>query len=92
MADARPRRAWLAAAAALAAVLVTYLVSDAVVLLRNLEAEALDHRFRLRGPIKPGDETAIVLLDDRTLLELGRLPIDREWYARAMADEKSISL
>ena len=84
MADARPRRAWFAAAAALAAVLVTYLVSDAVVLLRNLEAEALDHRFRLRGPIKPGDETAIVLLDDRTLLELGRLPIDREWYARAI--------
>ncbi|MBL8688883.1 MAG: CHASE2 domain-containing protein [Rhodospirillaceae bacterium] len=84
MANARPRRAWFAAAFALVAVLAAYLVSDAVVLLRNIEAEALDHRFRLRGPIKPGDETAIVLLDDRTLLELGRLPIDREWYARAI--------
>jgi hypothetical protein len=58
MADARPRRPWLSAAAALVVVLVTYLVSDSVVLLRNIEAEALDHRFRVRGPIEPGDETA----------------------------------
>jgi len=84
MGDARPKRAWIAAIVALAAVMVLYLVSDAVVFLRNLEAEALDQRFRMRGPIKPGDETAIVLLDDRSLLELGRLPIDREWYARAI--------
>lgn len=84
MVEARPRRTWLAAAVALLAVVGVYLVSDQVVLLRNLESEALDHRFRLRGSISPGPETAVVLIDDRTLLELGRLPIDREWYARAI--------
>ena len=84
MVEARPRRTWLAAAVALLAVVGVYLVSDQVVLLRNLESEALDHRFRLRGSIAPGPETAVDLIDDRTLLELGRLPIDREWYARAI--------
>ena len=84
MAEARPRPTWLAAAVALLAVGGVYLVSDQVVLLRNLESEALDHRFRLRGSISPGPETAVVLIDDRTLMELGRLPIDREWYARAI--------
>ena len=84
MVEARPKGTWLAAAVALFAVVCIYLVSDGVVLLRNLETEALDHRFRLRGPISPRPETAVVLIDDRTLIELGRLPIDREWYARAI--------
>ena len=84
MVGQRPKRTWLAAAAAILVVVASYLVSDRVVLLRNLEAEALDQRFRLRGPVAPQSALAIVLIDDRTLLELGRLPIDREWYARAI--------
>lgn len=84
MVDARPKRTWLAATIALAVVIVTYLLSDGFVLLRNLEAEALDHRYRLRGSLRPGPETVVVLIDDRSLIELGRLPIDRTWYAQAI--------
>ncbi len=52
--------------------------------LRALETASLDLRFRLRGVKPPGSETAIVLVDDRSLAALGRWPLSRHLYAKAV--------
>ena len=53
-------------------------------LLRGLETASLDLRFRLRGVRPPGSEVAVVLVDDRSLEELGRWPFSRALFARAL--------
>ncbi len=53
-------------------------------LLRRLELMALDLRFRLRGPIAPGPEIVIVMIDDSTVAELGRWPLPRRKFADAV--------
>jgi adenylate cyclase len=52
--------------------------------LRALETASLDLRFRVRGAIPPGPEAAIVFVDDRSLAALGRWPLGRHLYARAV--------
>jgi len=52
--------------------------------LRDLETASLDLRFRLRGPIAPGPETTLILVDDKSLAELGRWPFSRRLLARAV--------
>ncbi len=52
--------------------------------LRILETASLDLRFRIRGPIHPGDEVAVVLVDDRSLAALGRWPLNRHLFAKAV--------
>jgi adenylate cyclase len=52
--------------------------------LRNLETASLDLRFRIRGPIAPGPEAAIILIDDKSLAELGRWPLSRRRLAEAV--------
>jgi adenylate cyclase len=49
--------------------------------LRRLELVALDLRFRLRGPVPPGPEVAIVMIDDASLAALGRWPLPRRTFA-----------
>ncbi len=49
-----------------------------------IEGEALDWRFRIRGPQAAGPEVAIVAIDDRTLAEFGRWPFSRAWLAQAV--------
>ena len=69
----------LLAAAAVAAIFVfVYLAAEDGPLLRPLELHTLDWRFRLRGPIEPGPETVLVLIDERTVAQLGRWPVPRE--------------
>ena len=52
--------------------------------LRILETASLDLRFRLRGAEAPGNEIAVILVDDRTLAALGRWPLSRRRYAQAV--------
>ncbi len=53
-------------------------------LVRGIETASLDLRFRLRGVRPPGSHVAIVLVDDRSLEELGRWPLSRTLFARAL--------
>ncbi len=50
----------------------------------GLETGSLDLRFRLRGARPPGSETTIILVDDRSLESLGRWPLSRTLFARAL--------
>src|SRR5436853_3566729 len=53
-------------------------------LVRGLETASLDLRFRLRG-VKPAEpETVVVLVDDRSLAALGRWPLSRRLFAKAV--------
>jgi adenylate cyclase len=52
--------------------------------LRILETQSLDLRFRIRGHEAPGEEIAVVLVDDRSLAALGRWPLSRRLYAQAI--------
>src|SRR6266404_4538594 len=53
-------------------------------LIRGLETASLDLRFRLRGTKPPEAETAIVLVDDASLAKLGRWPLSRRFFAKAV--------
>lgn len=77
------RRLAVGAAVAIAVLLVELRFggSDA---LQVLELQTLDWRFRWRGPVAPGPETALVLIDDRTLAELGAWPVPRAVIAAAV--------
>lgn len=46
-----------------------------------VEGHFLDWRFQIRGPERPSDAIAIVIIDDRTLDEIGRWPFSRRWLA-----------
>jgi len=52
--------------------------------LRILETGSLDLRFRVRGPIPPGNDVAVVLVDDPSLAALGRWPLNRHLFAKAV--------
>jgi adenylate cyclase len=41
-----------------------------------------DARFRLRGPVKPGPEVAVVAIDNKSVKEIGRWPWSREITAQ----------
>jgi adenylate cyclase len=52
--------------------------------IRGLETASLDLRFRVRG-VKPAEpQTVVVLVDDRSLATLGRPPLSRRLYAKAV--------
>jgi len=53
-------------------------------LLRGMETASLDLRFRLRGARPPGPEVAVVLVDDRSLAALGRWPLSRRLFGKAV--------
>ena len=68
--------------AAVVGLLFTVFADNPVV--RGLETASLDLRFRLRGVRRPGPEVAIILIDDRSLESLGRWPLSRALFARAL--------
>jgi adenylate cyclase len=47
---------------------------------RNLEAKALDFRFRWRGVRPPGTQVVLVAIDDQSIAELGRWPWSRQQF------------
>ena len=51
---------------------------------RDLETASLDLRFRIRGALPPGPEIAVVLVDEASLSRLGRWPLSRRLYAKAV--------
>ena len=53
-------------------------------LIRGLETASLDLRFRLRGVQPAEPQTIVVLVDDRSLEVLGRWPLSRRLYAKAV--------
>lgn len=52
--------------------------------LSTLEAQTLDWRFRLRGPLPPAPEIAVVTLDEQSLEQAGGWPPRREVLAEAV--------
>jgi adenylate cyclase len=51
---------------------------------RRLEATTLDWRFHLRGPVAPGPEVTLILLDEPSLEALGGWPPSRRHMADAV--------
>jgi adenylate cyclase len=49
-----------------------------------LEEKTLDARFRMRGPIKPGPETVIAAIDEKSINKLGRFPWPRSVWGRVV--------
>jgi adenylate cyclase len=49
--------------------------------LRELETAVFDFQLRLRGPLPPGRDIAIVMVDERSIAALGGWPLSRERYA-----------
>jgi adenylate cyclase len=52
--------------------------------LATLEAQTLNWRFLVRGPIEPSGEVVVVLVDDRTIQRLGQWPLSRSSIAAAV--------
>jgi adenylate cyclase len=61
-----------------------FVFSSQSTLLRNLEAKALDLRFHLRGGRSPIPQVVLVVLDDRSIAELGRWPWSRRRFAEIL--------
>ena len=66
------------------AVVALYIGAAGAPSLRAIEAQTLDWRYRLRGPVAPGPETVLVLIDDRSIAALGGWPISRAEIAKAV--------
>ena len=69
---------------AIATGLLYFLSAQNSAVLRGLETASLDLRFRLRGVKPPEPETVVVLVDDRSLAALGRWPLSRRLFAKAV--------
>ncbi|HMR29908.1 MAG TPA: adenylate/guanylate cyclase domain-containing protein [Geminicoccaceae bacterium] len=80
---ARAARLLVALAVASLVILAELRLSQGPVLGR-LELQTLDWRFRLRGPAPPAEEVVLVVIDDRTVAELGRWPAPRGVIAEAV--------
>lgn len=49
-----------------------------------LEDKTLDVQFKLRGTVKPGPETVIATIDERSIKNLGRFPWPRSTWGRVV--------
>jgi adenylate cyclase len=76
------REAGLAVAVAVGILL--FLTVQHSAFIRGLETASLDLRFRLRGAMPAEPQTIVVLVDDRSLMTLGRWPLSRRLYAKAV--------
>jgi adenylate cyclase len=66
------------------ALMALYGLSTHSTLMRNLEAKALDLRFQLRGVQPPTAPVTLVVVDDRSIAELGRWPWTRRRFAEVV--------
>lgn len=82
--DARRKRDVRLCALAIAlmgALAFVHLAAPEVTWIRRLELAAFDAQMRWRGARPPGPETALVMIDDRTIAELGQWPVPRAKFA-----------
>jgi adenylate cyclase len=77
------REAGLALIVALAVLLTTTAYQNASVP-RGLETSSLDLRFRLRGSVPQSPAITVILVDDESLARLGRWPLGRRLFAKAV--------
>ena len=70
--------------ALIVAVILTVLNLSQVRFFEILEDKTLDARFLLRGAIKPGPETVIAAIDEKSVNKLGRWPWTRSVWARVV--------
>lgn len=77
------RRVLVGLSVALALVVIELRLGDGTAL-RSLELQTLDWRFRWRGPVQAGPETVLVMIDDRSVAELGAWPVPRRLVATAL--------
>ncbi len=57
-----------------------------------LEEKTLDMRFNIRGVVRPGPETVIAAIDEKSISKLGRFPWSRSVWARVvdrLTDERA---
>ncbi|MEW6261584.1 MAG: adenylate/guanylate cyclase domain-containing protein [Thermodesulfobacteriota bacterium] len=69
----------------LSLLLVTILAAIYIIgprFLQQVELKALDFRFLVRGPIKPGPEVVIAAIDEKSVDEIGRWPWPRAKIAK----------
>jgi adenylate cyclase len=76
------RRLYLIAGAVVALVFALYLAAPSF--LKTVENKLYDLHFGLRGARAPGDQVAIVAIDDKSLAALGRWPWPRSLLARVV--------
>ena len=72
------------AALCVATMITLYLGFSGAAGLRAIETQALDWRFQWRGPIAPGPETVLVMVDDASIAALGGWPFSRRYVADAV--------
>lgn len=77
------RRVLVGLSVALALLVIELRLGDSAAL-RSLELQTLDWRFRWRGPVQAGPETVLVMIDDRSVAELGAWPVPRRLVATAL--------
>jgi adenylate cyclase len=70
--------------ALIVAVTLSLLHSMNVKFFEILESKTLDLQFALRGPIKPGPETVIATVDEKSIKNLGRFPWPRSTWGRVV--------
>jgi adenylate cyclase len=61
-----------------------FVFSSQSTLLRNLEAKGLDLRFHLRGERSSPPQVVLIVIDDRSIAELGRWPWSRRQFAEIL--------
>jgi adenylate cyclase len=66
------------------AILILHALAGEAPLFANFEAQLLNWRFQLRGPVEPGPEVVLITINDRTVAGLGRWPLSREHMAAAV--------
>jgi len=66
----------------LAAIFIVSFLSSQGYLLQQFELKSIDWRFHVRGERTPADDVALVLIDERSLGELGQWPWPRSTHAR----------
>lgn len=72
--------------------LVLYLAAGQTSLMRNVETKLLDLRIRLRRAQHPKVPVALVLIDDKSIAELGRWSWSRNHFATVVRPSISCSV
>lgn len=49
--------------------------------LESFENKTYDLRFKMRGPLPPSEDIALIIIDEKSIKELGRFPWTRKHYA-----------